>query len=350
MGDEELTRIILQGFLADMPKQIEALHGYLESGDAAGAISDDHPLSTGNLSLYGRTPLQEELVAEADLVLAIGERELAACPLGHQADAVAIDFHAEATSEKMCFAHFVDELRSGISKVEILGRLRYSAEGRVRGVQVDGLRFRFALQRAYRLPLAGGLLRLAAAVHGDVLAVRAQRGGVVADHLDQLLVLGVQVQPSQAALGQGLVSMAHEDPSRDQPTKGRAAEVGLVVVGVQQHHRAVAKDRQQPGQRQPLAPCGLARRQWRDRRQRDQREQRGQQQQAGVEQRGGPPVGAARQRGGEASSPSLTRFVRPDGFLAVPNVGTISKIGGCYDCFQFVRRSGSGTDQSGRCT
>ena len=37
-----------------------------------------------------------------------GERELAACPLGEQADAVVIDFHAEATSEKMCFAHFVD--------------------------------------------------------------------------------------------------------------------------------------------------------------------------------------------------------------------------------------------------
>ncbi|MDA4847073.1 TIGR00282 family metallophosphoesterase [Hoeflea poritis] len=36
------------------------------------------------------------------------ERELAACPLGEQADAVIIDFHAEATSEKQCFGHFVD--------------------------------------------------------------------------------------------------------------------------------------------------------------------------------------------------------------------------------------------------
>ena len=33
---------------------------------------------------------------------------MSACPLGEQADAVVIDFHAEATSEKMCFAHFVD--------------------------------------------------------------------------------------------------------------------------------------------------------------------------------------------------------------------------------------------------
>ncbi|MDB5553618.1 MAG: hypothetical protein JWL86_3602 [Rhizobium sp.] len=33
---------------------------------------------------------------------------LAACPLGEQADAIIFDFHAEATSEKQCFGHFVD--------------------------------------------------------------------------------------------------------------------------------------------------------------------------------------------------------------------------------------------------
>jgi len=36
------------------------------------------------------------------------ERELAACPLGAGADVIVIDFHAEATSEKQCFGHFVD--------------------------------------------------------------------------------------------------------------------------------------------------------------------------------------------------------------------------------------------------
>ncbi|MBB2973508.1 TIGR00282 family metallophosphoesterase [Mesorhizobium sp. RMAD-H1] len=36
------------------------------------------------------------------------EEILAACPLGEQADAVIFDFHAEATSEKQCFGHFVD--------------------------------------------------------------------------------------------------------------------------------------------------------------------------------------------------------------------------------------------------
>ncbi|WP_237154488.1 TIGR00282 family metallophosphoesterase [Oryzibacter oryziterrae] len=36
------------------------------------------------------------------------ERELAACPLGEVADAVVIDFHAEATSEKQAMGHYVD--------------------------------------------------------------------------------------------------------------------------------------------------------------------------------------------------------------------------------------------------
>jgi 2',3'-cyclic-nucleotide 2'-phosphodiesterase len=36
------------------------------------------------------------------------ERELASCPLGEVCDAVLIDMHAEATSEKLAMAHFVD--------------------------------------------------------------------------------------------------------------------------------------------------------------------------------------------------------------------------------------------------
>ncbi len=36
------------------------------------------------------------------------EREIAACPLGDQADAIVVDFHAEATSEKQAVGHFLD--------------------------------------------------------------------------------------------------------------------------------------------------------------------------------------------------------------------------------------------------
>ncbi|HUG62568.1 MAG TPA: TIGR00282 family metallophosphoesterase [Methylomirabilota bacterium] len=36
------------------------------------------------------------------------DRELGACPLGEQADAVVVDMHAEATSEKQSMAHYLD--------------------------------------------------------------------------------------------------------------------------------------------------------------------------------------------------------------------------------------------------
>jgi 2',3'-cyclic-nucleotide 2'-phosphodiesterase len=55
-------------------------------------------------NIMGRIFMHPEL----DDPFQAGERELSACPLGEQADAVVVDFHAEATSEKMCFAHFVD--------------------------------------------------------------------------------------------------------------------------------------------------------------------------------------------------------------------------------------------------
>lgn len=36
------------------------------------------------------------------------EKIVGSCPLGSQADAIIFDFHAEATSEKQCFGHFLD--------------------------------------------------------------------------------------------------------------------------------------------------------------------------------------------------------------------------------------------------
>ncbi len=46
-------------------------------------------------------------------------------------------------------------LISGGSKIEVLGNLRYSPEGRAIGVRVEGLLPRYALTKAYRLPVIG---------------------------------------------------------------------------------------------------------------------------------------------------------------------------------------------------
>ncbi|MEX0954626.1 MAG: YmdB family metallophosphoesterase [Dehalococcoidia bacterium] len=55
-------------------------------------------------NIMGRVFMHPEL----DDPFQSAERILEAAQLGGEADAAIIDFHAEATSEKMCFAHFVD--------------------------------------------------------------------------------------------------------------------------------------------------------------------------------------------------------------------------------------------------
>jgi SAM-dependent methyltransferase len=57
------------------------------------------------------------------------------------------------------FAAFLEALRQGRkSKVEVLGRMRFSAEGRTAGVSVRGLTLRFALRSARRVPVFGRML------------------------------------------------------------------------------------------------------------------------------------------------------------------------------------------------
>ncbi|MDQ2802378.1 MAG: methyltransferase domain-containing protein [Pseudomonadota bacterium] len=63
----------------------------------------------------------------------------------------------------------VEELTAGLldgrlAKIEILGRLRFSPEGRRVGRRVPSLRWRFFLSRAYRLPVVGRLARIATAL------------------------------------------------------------------------------------------------------------------------------------------------------------------------------------------
>ncbi len=60
------------GELTELAELLEA--PVILSGDASGGIPDTHPLSTGQLALYDRTPLQKQLAAEADVIVAIGER------------------------------------------------------------------------------------------------------------------------------------------------------------------------------------------------------------------------------------------------------------------------------------
>jgi len=53
MDDEDLARTVIETFLDDVPKQIEALRGYLETGDAPSAERQAHTIKGASANLGG---------------------------------------------------------------------------------------------------------------------------------------------------------------------------------------------------------------------------------------------------------------------------------------------------------
>jgi SAM-dependent methyltransferase len=70
----------------------------------------------------------------------------------------------------------VQLLEEGRSKVEILGNLRYSSEGRAVGVRVPWLLPRYLLAKATRIPVLGYVLEWIMCIGGLPLLLRHQRG------------------------------------------------------------------------------------------------------------------------------------------------------------------------------
>ncbi len=79
--------------------------------------------------------------------------------------------------------HYLGALRAGrLRKIEVLGRLRYSAEGRRKGVKLPGLRLRYLAALPLRIPVLGYLFKL---VGGVVLLPRTLRNiRVLESHVD----------------------------------------------------------------------------------------------------------------------------------------------------------------------
>jgi O-antigen chain-terminating methyltransferase len=60
------------------------------------------------------------------------------------------------------YQHYLNQLRQGhLTKIEILGRLRFSSEGRSQGTKLKGLFLPFAFQSSYRIPVLGHFIALA---------------------------------------------------------------------------------------------------------------------------------------------------------------------------------------------
>jgi 2',3'-cyclic-nucleotide 2'-phosphodiesterase len=97
---EALTYIVRE------PRLIRPLN-YPKLADAPGRGAQMFETETGKrvlvINLLGRV-----FMDALDDPFAAVDRELEACPLGAVADAVIVDMHAEATSEKMAMGHFCD--------------------------------------------------------------------------------------------------------------------------------------------------------------------------------------------------------------------------------------------------
>ncbi len=52
-GDKDLARELIGGFLEDIPKQISALRGYLEAGDAPNAVRQAHTVKGASANMGG---------------------------------------------------------------------------------------------------------------------------------------------------------------------------------------------------------------------------------------------------------------------------------------------------------
>lgn len=60
------------------------------------------------------------------------------------------------------FHHYLSMIRQGINKWDIIGRLRFSREGRKFGAKIPGVHAKFIKQKIYGIPLIGRVLQIGA--------------------------------------------------------------------------------------------------------------------------------------------------------------------------------------------
>jgi hypothetical protein len=108
-------------------------------------------------------------------------------------------------------AYYTGQLATNArSKVEILGDLRYSPEGRKAKVRIPGLLSRYALIRSFRLPGIGRLIEVAS---GTILRARRSQADLL-NGMAQLRSSTQGLQETIAHLDQRLARLQADAPSR----------------------------------------------------------------------------------------------------------------------------------------
>ena len=110
--------------------------------------------------------------------------------------------------------HFMTQLANGADKALVVGSLRYSPEGRARGVPVAGLLPRFVVAAASRVPVVGAVVEWLLAV--VTLHSRARHARALEHHLHARLdAMGRYVGQSGAQVAMRLEALRSVLESRD---------------------------------------------------------------------------------------------------------------------------------------
>ncbi len=131
------------------------------------------------------------------------------------------------------YGAFLEKLRTGtLSKIEILGRMRFSAEGRAVGVPISGLSAPFFMRSARRVPVAGRLIgivqylvrlpdvvrnheRLEAVLFHERLALKREINGVVGEIERNLQLMEERAADRARAAAAQIASVEREAADRD---------------------------------------------------------------------------------------------------------------------------------------
>jgi len=104
LGNHAFDQRETLNFIDDQPRLIRPLN-YPRGTPGRGASLIE---TAGGAHVLVINALGRLFMDSLDDPFALVEAEIAACPLGEACDAAIVDFHAEATSEKQAFGHFVD--------------------------------------------------------------------------------------------------------------------------------------------------------------------------------------------------------------------------------------------------
>ena len=102
-GNHVWDQQAIQGYIADEPRLLRPCN-FPDGTPGRGAGL----FQAGDYQVLVVNVMGALFMETLDDPFACIERELAACPLGEVADAIIVDMHAEATSEKMAMGHFCD--------------------------------------------------------------------------------------------------------------------------------------------------------------------------------------------------------------------------------------------------